>query len=235
MSRITRTAALLAVALITAAALAVPAGAASQRSEDRAGADAAKVLPKRWAKRHGVRRAKADPDRDGLTNWGELRSRTNPRRADLDRDGTKDGAEDRDRDRLANAAEERTGHDPRAADSDGDGTPDGEENAGVVTAFDGTTLTIALAAGGTLTGAVDADVTCDGAWPEDEDEDWEDDADSADDDEQLTAHIAEQGDEDDPDDEQWDDDCLAALAPGDVVHEAELEDGVLVALELLDE
>jgi hypothetical protein len=103
MSRIARAGALL--ALFAALALTGPAGAATRHDERRSATTAAKVLPKKWSKRHHVRRAKADPDRDGLTNWGELRSRTNPRRADSDDDGRKDGAEDRDRDRLANAAE----------------------------------------------------------------------------------------------------------------------------------
>ena len=40
------------------------------------------VLPKRWAKQHEAKGgAKADPDDDGLGNWGEWRARTKPRKA----------------------------------------------------------------------------------------------------------------------------------------------------------
>ena len=62
---------------------------------------------------------------------------------------------DQDRDGLQNLGEYRSGSDPRNADSDDDGTEDGDENAGVITAFDGTTLTIDLYGGGTITGTVD--------------------------------------------------------------------------------
>ena len=62
---------------------------------------------------------------------------------------------DQDRDGLKNLGEYRSGSDPRSADSDNDGTEDGDENAGVITAFDGTTLTIDLYGGGTITGTVD--------------------------------------------------------------------------------
>ena len=43
---------------------------------------------------------------------------------------------------------------PRRRDSDDDGVDDGDENAGTVASFDGTTLTINLAAGGTISGLV---------------------------------------------------------------------------------
>jgi hypothetical protein len=280
MTRIARTAALLALALLSALALAGPA-AAKKKPHAKHGkrADAAKVLPKKWAKRHHAKGAQADPDDDGLSNWGEFRSRTDPRHADsdddgtgdgeedrdrdaldngseedartdprrkdTDRDGTKDGAEDADNDGLTNAAEDRTGNDPRDRDTDGDGIPDGKENAGVVQAFDGTTLTIALAVGGSLTAAVDADsdVRCDDeGMSDDEEEDLDDEAwlDEADepadeDDGSITASLAEEGDEDAADDEEWDlGDCGADIAPGTPVHEAEVVDGVFVVLDLLD-
>jgi len=62
---------------------------------------------------------------------------------------------DQDRDGLDNLGEYRSKSDPRSDDSDDDGTEDGDENAGVITAFDGSTLTIELYAGGTVTGTVD--------------------------------------------------------------------------------
>jgi hypothetical protein len=61
-----------------------------------------------------------DTDRDGLTDWTELRrTRTNPRKADTDGDGLSDGTEVK-----------RTRTNPRKADSDGDGASDGEEILG---------------------------------------------------------------------------------------------------------
>ena len=72
---------------------------------------------------------------------------------------------DQDRDGLRNRGEFKAGLNPRDADSDDDGVEDGDEHAGTVTSFDGRTLVIALAGGGSLTGAVDADteVECDRA------------------------------------------------------------------------
>lgn len=204
--------------------------------------------------RDGLGDAQEDFDRDGLDNGSEEDAGTDPAVKDSDADGVKDGAEDPDRDRLANAAEDRTGNHPRDPDSDDDGTADGDENAGVVQAFDGYTLTVALAAGGSLTGVVDEDsfVACDGeATYEDQDgtEDGDDDPELDEDltDEELAlldedrsvsvrAHLAEQGDEDDIEDEDWGaDDCDADLVPGTAVHEAEIEDGVFTVLELLSD
>jgi hypothetical protein len=288
MTRIARAGALLALALLTALALAGPAAAKKKPHKHGKGAKSAMVLPKKWAKHHKAKGAKADPDDDGLVNWGEYRAHTNPKKADSDKDGildaeedfdrdeldngseldartdpgrkdtdrdrVKDGAEDADRDRLTNAADDRTGNHPRKRDTDGDGTPDGDENAGVVQAFDGTTLTIALAVGGTLTATVDdaSEIGCgDAGWDADDEGDFIgddeaddeelDDEDWGDDDEveefSVRARLAEEGDEDDADDEEWFDDdlddCTVEIAPGAVVHEAEVEDGVLVALELL--
>jgi hypothetical protein len=279
MTRIARAGALLALALLTALALAGPATAKKKPHKGGKGAHSAKVLPKQWVKKHKAKGAKADPDDDGLTNWGEWRAHTKPKQADsdrdgigdaeedydrdgldngseveagtdpgrrdTDRDGVKDGAEDPDGDRLTNLAEDRTGHHPRKRDSDGDGIADGDENGGVVAAFDGSTVTIALAVGGTLTAALadDAELGCDDELlvddedgdvidddEEDLDEEWDVEESS------VRAHLAEQGDEDDVDDEEWFDDvddCTSELAPGTPVHEAEVEDGVIVALELL--
>jgi hypothetical protein len=290
MTRIARACALLALALFTALALAGPATAKKKPPHKHGkGAEAAKTLPKKWSKRHKARGAKADPDDDGLSNWGEFRSRTKPKKADsdkdgigdaeedydrdgldngseidagtdpgrkdTDRDGTRDGAEDADGDGLTNAAEDRTGNHPRKADSDGDGIADGDENAGTVQSFDGTTLTIALAAGGTLTATLDelTEVGCDDELlydaedeylDEDEgelgdDEELDEEWDEGDDVEELSikARLAEEGDEDDWDDEEWDEDelgdCTADIEPGTPVREAEVEDGVFVVLELL--
>src|SRR3954447_9017200 len=79
-------------------------------------------LPAKWAKRNhlGHRAGVRDTDRDGLSNWGECRSGTNPRRPDTDGDGLPDAAEDRDRDHLTNADELLAGTDPRRRDSDHD-------------------------------------------------------------------------------------------------------------------
>ena len=88
-------------------------------------------LPKAWAKKHrlGVKAGARDQDRDGLTNWGEYRAKTNPRRADTDRDHVGDAAEDRDRDGLTNADELIAGTDPRRRDTDRDHVSDGREDA----------------------------------------------------------------------------------------------------------
>jgi hypothetical protein len=87
-------------------------------------------IPKAWAKKHrlAVKAGARDPDRDGLTNWGEYRAKTNPRRADTDRDHVGDAAEDRDRDRLTNGDELIAGTDPRRRDSDRDHVSDGRED-----------------------------------------------------------------------------------------------------------
>src|SRR5215213_6553838 len=90
-------------------------------------------IPDKWAKRHhlgkGHGMAKADPDKDGLKNRGEWRSRTNPNKADSDGDGVGDANEDPDRDDVDNGNELREHTNPRRADSDGDGKRDGKEDA----------------------------------------------------------------------------------------------------------
>ncbi len=69
---------------------------------------------------------------------------------------------DQDRDDLNNRGEYRSGSDPRDDDSDDDGTEDGDENAGTIASFDGTTLTIDLLNGGSITGTVtdETEVKC---------------------------------------------------------------------------
>src|SRR4051812_12553367 len=77
-------------------------------------------LPDSWERRFGLSTktdsAGGDVDHDQLSNLREYRLRLNPRRADTDRDGLKDGAEVK-----------RYKTDPRKADTDGDGVVDGVE------------------------------------------------------------------------------------------------------------
>ena len=137
------------LAAVAALAVLVPA-TASARANPRPSASADRNhdrIPDRWERRHRlslrVKQTRRDQDRDGLNNLGEFKAGTNPRDRDTDDDGLRDGAE------------RRVGDNPRDRDSDDDGVRDGHENAGTVQRFDGTTLTIALASGGTVTGTVD--------------------------------------------------------------------------------
>lgn len=140
--------------LVAAVALTASPALARKRDHDR--------LPDRWEKRHHLNLKKNDAgrdrDRDGLTNYGEYRAHTNPRKKDSDRDGRRDAREDYDRDRLKNAVEIKTGYDPGDADSDNDGVKDGRENAGTITKLSDSSITIALAAGGSLTAALGEDL-----------------------------------------------------------------------------
>jgi hypothetical protein len=61
---------------------------------------------------------------------------------------------DQDHDGLKNRAEWKYGMDPRDKDSDDDGVRDGQENAGTVKSFADGVLTISLAKGGEVSGAV---------------------------------------------------------------------------------
>jgi hypothetical protein len=87
---LTRTRPILA-ALIAVAGLLAFAGSASakDRNHDR--------IPDRWEKRHHLslhhNQARRDQDKDGLRNRAEFRAGTNPRKADSDEDGVKDGDE----------------------------------------------------------------------------------------------------------------------------------------------
>lgn len=118
MRRIGLAATLLALLLVPAAAQ------ARDRDHDK--------LPDRWEKKFHIsttkKSARQDPDRDGLSNLGEFRSRTNPRRKDTDRDGILDRDEDADRDHVDNDNEMREGTKPRDRDSDDDGRSDGRED-----------------------------------------------------------------------------------------------------------
>src|SRR3954465_2005002 len=80
----------LSLALVAVLGIASSASAkARDRNHDR--------LPDRWERAHHlslkVKQGKRDQDRDGLNNRGEFRAKTNPRDADTDNDGIKDGKE----------------------------------------------------------------------------------------------------------------------------------------------
>jgi hypothetical protein len=76
---------------LAVAALLVLPGAALAKDRNHDG------LPDGWEKAHHlslkVKQANRDQDNDGLRNRGEFRAGTNPRRADSDSDGIKDGEE----------------------------------------------------------------------------------------------------------------------------------------------
>jgi hypothetical protein len=90
-------------------------------------------MPDRWERKHrlSVKRddAARDRDRDGLRNIAEYRAKTDPNRADSDRDGVRDCDEDRDHDRVDNGNEDRESTSPAKTDSDRDGVRDGAEDA----------------------------------------------------------------------------------------------------------
>ena len=144
-------------------------------------------LPDRWEKRHG------------------LSLNVNQAHRDQDKDG------------LVNRKEFLAGDDPLDPDSDGDGTQDGDENAGTIApGFDGTTLTINLFNGGTVSGLVTADteIQCDNG-----DDQGDEDGDNV-------GGGGDQGDDSQGDDDQGDDgsSCSTAdLLAGAVVQEADLE------------
>ena len=145
--------------------------------------------------RDGISDANEDPDHDGVDNGNEAREHTSPRRRDTNRNGRPDGQEDPDRDHLSNAGEDAANDDPIDPDTDDDGTQDGAEGAGKVEAFDGSTLTLRLFAGGSVTAAVDdaTYIRCAG----EPDEGWGDDipGDGADD---TSADDADDASADDP-------------------------------------
>jgi hypothetical protein len=145
---------MIAVTALAAALLLVPAAVQARGSHHKRASAADRNhdgIPDSWEKRNHlslkVNQAKRDQDRDGLNNRGEFRAGTNPRDADTDNDGVNDGSE------------ETVGMNPKSHDSDHDGRPDSQENAGTVKSFDGTTLTITLAAGGEVSGKVVDGVT----------------------------------------------------------------------------
>ena len=156
---------------------------------------------------------------------------------------------DQDRDKLKNRQEFKAGTNPRKSDTDGDGVPDGEENAGTIASFDGTTLTINLFNGGSVSGMVtdNTEIKCEAA-----DNDQGDDNDDQGDDDNgdnsgsggggddvrsahaMSTHSDDGGGGDDnsgsgsgDDDSSGEgngEDCTTAdLTPDTVVHEADLE------------
>jgi hypothetical protein len=159
---------------------------------------------------------------------------------------------DQDRDQLKNRQEFKAGTNPRKSDTDGDGVPDGEENAGTIASFDGTTLTINLFNGNSLSGMFtdNTEIKCEAA---DNDNDQGDDNDDQGDDDDngdnsgsggggddvrsahaMSTHSDDGGGGDDnsgsgsgDDDNSGEgngEDCTAAdLTPDTVVHEADLE------------
>jgi hypothetical protein len=131
---------------------------------------------------NGVPDASEDPDHDNVDNGNEAREGTNPCKGDSNGNGVKDGQEDRDKDNLNNAGEDQAGTDPVNPDSDGDGIKDGDEKAGEIVSFDGTTLTLRLFGGQTISATVDENtwIDCASADPSSSDDsgDWWDDSSS---------------------------------------------------------
>jgi hypothetical protein len=148
------------LALILTAAF-IPAAAASAKAPSTA----------KWAKQNHLKGSwkTKDTDKDGLKNSQEFKLGTNPRKADTDGDGLKDGDE------------VQVGDDPLTKDTDGDGVKDGAEHAGVVTAFDGDTITIRQFTGGKLTATLSDDASCYTSGNDAADDDSSGDDDSADD------------------------------------------------------
>jgi hypothetical protein len=211
MSRKQRFSALLVAAAGALAILALPgAAAAKDRNHDR--------IPDRWEKRHHlslqVNQAHRNQDHEGLDNREEFENGTNPRDADTDDDN------------LTDSQEVEVGDDPNDADTDNDGVEDGDENAGTISSFDGTTLTIDLFGGGTLSGQVteSTEIECD---QEDGGAQVSEDGQNQD----------QQGGEDSGSQQSSDDGdagtCgTADLMPGAAVHEADLEGTAFTKVEL---
>jgi hypothetical protein len=144
---------------------------------------------------------------------------------------------DQDSDSVKNRQEFKARTNPRDADTDGDGVPDGEENAGTVESFDGTTLTIDLFNGSTISGVVtdSTEISCEA--PGDDNDQGDDDGSSDDSgtggDDGMARGATSTSDDGGGDDGTTDDgsgddgngaECTTAdLTPGAVVHEAELD------------
>ncbi len=205
---------ILIAAFLALAMLSLPGGAAAKdRNRDR--------IPDRWEKQHKLslkkNQRKLDQDRDGLRNRGEWLAGTNPR--------------DRD--------------------SDDDGTIDGKEHAGFVAAYDAEagTLTVTLYGGGEIAGSVSSrtEVECEGesrdhsdhgtgrpsrrsgssasrssmSRGEDESED-DDGSEHESEDDDGSEHESEDSESEDEDENGSGSCSLADLAPGVIVHEAEV-------------
>jgi hypothetical protein len=150
---------------------------------------------------------------------------------------------DQDRDSLKNRKEFKARTDPRDADTDGDGVPDGEENAGTIASFDGTTLTINLFDGSSISGMVTqgTEIKCEATGGDDNDNAGDDDSGDDDnsghgggggDDHRTASAMSTSDDGGGNDDNGGDDDggddnggeCTTAdLTPDTVVQEAELD------------
>src|SRR3954469_14423060 len=130
-----------ALALAALLTLVVGAGTAAAAKKPKATAFAAKYhLTGAWKKK--------DADKDGLKNGEEFKLATNPKKADTDNDGLDDGDE------------VESGNDPTDRDTDGDGVKDGAEHAGVITAFDGETVTFReFATGKSVSATLDTECT----------------------------------------------------------------------------
>jgi hypothetical protein len=240
---------LLMFGVVLAALMALPATAMA-RSHDRDHDG----LPDKWEHKFHLsthhKSAKGDPDKDGLNNRGEFKAKTNPRKADTDRDGINDANDDQDNDGVDNRDEQREGTNPRDSDSDNDGVEDGDEVGGTVVSFvedsanPGTgVLTIRLADDSTISGKVDSSTEIECRAPRTEDNSATRERDGADDGPNHDAGD-DRGDDGDGDhsgpgrggdDER---DCTTAdLTPGTAVHEAELhgtgEDAVFEEVKLL--
>ena len=163
------------LAAVLLIALAAPA-AAKDRNRDG--------LPDSWEKRYNLslklKQQKRDQDCDKLNNRSEYKAKTSPRKADTDGDGLKDGEElieetdprdpDSDNDGLRDGLEIDIDFDPLDPDSDGDDIPDGLENVGYIGSFNGTTLTINLLRGGSVSGLITPDtyIGCDREYEDEE-------------------------------------------------------------------
>src|SRR3954447_17351293 len=130
-------------------AFAIPATAGAKRSHHKSHHRVAdrnhNGMPDRWERKFRVHKASADPDRDGVANLGEFHNGTNPRDADTDNDGVDDGNDD----------------------ANHDGVDDGDEQSGVITSFDGTTLTVTVVNSDVLRGTVNdgTEIECDDTAP----------------------------------------------------------------------
>lgn len=242
MNRTIKLLARMTVVVAMLAALTTAAATAQSASRDR-NHDG---ISDRWEKRHHlslkVNQAGRDQDRDRVDNLCEFQGKTDPRDADDDNDGRRDGREDSDRDGVSNATETRLHNDCGDDDSDNDGVEDGDETAGKVVSFVNGVLTIAKLDGTEVSAplAPNAEIKC-----EDDDDHSAPAAATA------TARAAHSGDDsgDDADDDSThsgsdsngddsNDDSKAAcgvdkLVPGALVHEAEIENGVFTEVELI--
>lgn len=153
---------LLMFGVVLAALLALP-GAAMAKSRDRNH----DRIPDKWEKHYKLSThrnvANGDPDKDGLKNLGEFRSHTNPRKADTNGDGVRDGQADTDNDGVSNSDEMSDQTNPSDSDTDNDGVNDGQEKSGTIESFtpdqgstNSGTLVIKLADNSTVSGRVDS-------------------------------------------------------------------------------